>query len=72
MGPQRRYSNAKPPGSDAEALATLGTAGVEHFLTVFCGHAGTESVGAQALDVTRLKGSLHDVTAVDALRTALS
>jgi hypothetical protein len=43
----------------AEALAALGAAGVKYFAPSLGGHAGTEAVSALALQITRLKSSLH-------------
>jgi hypothetical protein len=54
-----RKSGGNWTGSDAEALATLGTAARNHFATVLGCHAGTETMGPFALEVTRLKGSFH-------------
>src|SRR6185437_625851 len=42
-----------------QALAALGTAGVEDLATVGGGHAGTEAVGASALELAGLEGPLH-------------
>ena len=46
-------------GLDAQALAALGATGVEHFPPTFARHAGTEAMSALALQVARLKCSLH-------------
>ena len=46
-------------GSDAQALAALGTSGVQNFTPTFGRHSGTEAVSALALQIARLKGSLH-------------
>ena len=46
-------------GLHAEALATLGTPGVENFASTTSGHSRAEPMGSLALDVARLKGSFH-------------
>ena len=44
---------------DAQALAALRSTGVQYLTSTFAGHAGTEAVSALALQVARLKCSLH-------------
>ena len=48
-----------PSESDAEALATFGSTGIQDFTATFGRHASSEPVGAIALQVTRLESSLH-------------
>ena len=49
--------------SDGQALTAFGAPCVQHFAPTFGRHAGTEPVCAFPLQVTRLKGSFHDVAA---------
>lgn len=59
---EHRISRAgRPTGRRlyAQALAAFGTTGIEHLPSAFGRHAGTEAMGALALQVARLKGSFH-------------
>lgn len=50
----------KSATSDAETLATLGAAGVEHFAATTSRHSRSKAMGSMSLEIAGLKCSLHD------------
>ena len=59
-------------GSDCQVLATLGTTASKDGTAVLGGHAGTETVGASALDSAWLESAFHGALPGGRLRAGMA